>query len=454
VVLQVVLFGPRHNINRLSDVSVMKRLEKAFTCRATVRDGFSALFIAAAVVFLSGCSERPVFREEIFYPQIKQPAVRVKLLETRNSLGVSSKGPFLIRCLSRDGRRSTYHAAAEMRVKSGHGTLTLSQEAQGDLETDLKRVSFLPKEDQGRMLLNGRPYRGALEMIPGDDDGWLLVLNLIHVEEYLKGVVPAEIGKLAGQELEALKAQAVAARTYSLSRLGQYGERGYDLEATVADQVYEGARREDPLASRAVDLTRGEVLVERGKLISAYYHANSGGMTEHVEKVWDVPKESYLVPVDDESFCSWSESFAWQESWTKETLEKNLRGFLGASNGLAEGEFGNLLNLQIAGRLPSGRVDVLEVTTDTGIYRIRGDRIRWALRKGSQSESILPSTRFDLVIERDEEGNIRQVKAQGRGNGHGVGMCQIGAIGMARKGYAYQDILAHYYSDTQMIKCY
>ena len=97
---------------------------------------------------------------------------------------------------------------------------------------------------------------------------------------------------------------------------------------------------------------------------------------------------------------------------------------------------------------------MLKVTTDTGTYRIRGDRIRWALRRGGRSESILPSTCFDLVIERDKNGDIRQVKARGRGNGHGVGMCQIGAIGMARKGYAYQDILAHYYSDTQMIKCY
>jgi stage II sporulation protein D len=435
-------------------MSIKKRFEEPLTRRGIMRVEMWKLCIAAAVVFLSSCSERPVFREEILSPQIKQPAVRVRLLETKNSQAISSEGSFLIRCLFRDGQRSTYHAAARMRVRSGQGTLTLSQGNQGALETDLKRVSFLPVEKDSRILLNGRPYRGALEMVPADDDGRLLVLNLIHVEEYLKGVVPAEIGKLTGQELEALKAQAVAARTYSLSRLGQYAERGYDLEATVADQVYKGAGGEDPLASRAVELTRGEVLVSQGKLISAYYHSNSGGMTEDVEKVWDVPRESYLVPVEDESCCSWSETFAWQENWTKETLQRNLRAFLRVSAALPEGEFGNLLNLQIAGRSPSGRVEVLKVTTDTGTYRIRGDRIRWALRKGSRSESILPSTCFDLVIERDTNGDIRQVKAQGRGNGHGVGMCQIGAIGMARKGHVYQDILKLYYSDAQMIKCY
>jgi SpoIID/LytB domain protein len=435
-------------------MSIKIRFGKTFTRHRIMRVELSKLCIAAAIILLSNCSERPVFREEIFSPQIKQPVVRVKLVESKESQTISMEGSFLIRCLSGEGRLSTYHAAARMWVESNRGRLTLSQENLGELENDLRRVSFLPRQDNDRILLNGRPYRGALEMVPGDDDGCLLVLNLIHVEEYLKGVVPAEIGRLARQELEALKAQAVAARTYSLSRLGQYAERGYDLEATVADQVYRGARGEDPLASRAVDLTRGEVLISDGKLISAYYHANSGGMTEHVEEVWDLPKESYLVPKKDESFCSWSENYAWRESWTKEALEKNLKAFLQASAALPGDEFGNLLNLQIVGRSPSGRADVLKVTTDTGTYRIRGDKIRWALRKGSHSASILPSTHFELDIERDEVGDIRQVKARGRGNGHGVGMCQIGAIGMARKGYAYQDILAHYYSDTQMIKCY
>ncbi|UCB52475.1 MAG: SpoIID/LytB domain-containing protein [Candidatus Zixiibacteriota bacterium] len=435
-------------------MAIRKRIEKAFTRLGIVRLEVIKLCIIAAVILQSSCSERPVFREEIFYPQIKQPAVRVKLLETKNSQAVSSNGSFLIRCLSRDGQRSTYHATHQMLVEPRQGALTLREKNQWKLETDLKRVSFFPKENNSRIFLNGRPYRGILEMAPGENSGSLLVLNLIHVEEYLKGVVPAEIGKLSRQELEALKAQAVAARTYSLSRLGQHAERGYDLEATVADQVYQGARGEDPLASRAVDLTRGEVLVSEGKLISAYYHANSGGMTEYVEKVWDLPKKSYLVPVDDESFCSWSETFAWQESWTKETLERNLIAFLQASISLPQGELGNLLNLQMAGRSPSGRLELLRVITDRGIFPIRGDGIRRALGKGNGSESILPSTCFDLVIERDENGDIRQVRAQGRGNGHGVGMCQIGAIGMARKGYAYQDILTHYYSDAQMIRCY
>ena len=435
-------------------MSIKIRLETTSTRCRMMRVVLSKLWIAAAVISLSGCSERPVFREEVFSPQIKQPAVRVKLLETKGVQTISPEGSFLIRCLFIDGRQSTYHAAAKMRVESSRGNLILSQENLGKLEDDLRRVSFLRRQNNDRILLNGRPYRGALEMVPADDDGCLLVLNLIHVEEYLKGVVPAEIGRLTRQELEALKAQAVAARTYSLSRLGQYAEMGYDLEATVADQVYQGVRGEDPLASQAVDLTRGEVLVKEGKLISAYYHANSGGMTEHVEKVWDLPTESYLVPRKDESFCSWSENYTWQESWNKKALEKNLKAFLQASTALPEGEFGNLLDLQIEGRSPSGRVDVLKVTTDIGIYRIRGDKIRWALRKGGHSASILPSTHFDLMIKRDEVGNIRKVKARGRGNGHGVGMCQIGAIGMARKGYAYQDILAHYYSDTQMIKCY
>jgi stage II sporulation protein D len=435
-------------------MTTRRKFEKTSTCRGIGWCGLFKLCIAAAAISVSSCTERPVFREEIFYPQIKQPAVRVKLLETEKSQAISSNGSFLVRCLFGDGRRSTYHASAEMLVKLTDGGLAISEKTQGKLESDLKRVSFLPGKRTSRIYLNGRPYRGALDLAPGENNGSLLVLNLIHVEEYLKGVVPAEIGKLKRQEMEALKAQAVAARTYSLSRLGQHAESGYDLEATVADQVYQGASGEDPVASRAVDLTRGEVLVNEGKLISAYYHANSGGMTEYVEKVWDVGEESYLVPVYDMSFCSWSETFAWEESWTKEALEENLTGFLCTLKGSPSRKLGNLLDLQIASRSPSGRIELLKVITDSGTHRICGDKIRCALRKGNRGESILPSTCFDLVIERDENGDIRQVKAQGRGNGHGVGMCQTGAIGMAREGYPYQDILTHYYSDAQMIRCY
>jgi stage II sporulation protein D len=94
------------------------------------------------------------------------------------------------------------------------------------------------------------------------------------------------------------------------------------------------------------------------------------------------------------------------------------------------------------------------VVSDQGTFPLRADKIRWALRKGNGSNSILPSTCFDLEIIRGEDDSIKQVIARGRGNGHGVGMCQTGAIGMARAGYSYRDILLHYYTGVKITQCY
>ena len=427
---------------------------KDIKCETIHRARLLKLSLAGVALFFLSCAEMPIFREEVFYPQTKQPAVTIKLLKTKKSLTVSSSGSFVIRCLPREGEPSTYYASAEMLVKLSGGGINLSEKTQGELETNLYRVAFIPKKSSFWLYLNGKPYRGALNITASRNPGSLLVLNPIYVEDYLKGVVPAEMGKLRRLELEALKAQAVAARTYSLSRLGQYADGGYDLEASVADQIYKGVEGEDHLVNRAVELTRGEVLTHEGKLICAYYHANSGGKTEYIEKVWDNPKESYLIPIDDKDFCSWSENYRWEESWTKEALERNIKEFLDTFVTFSDGEFGNLLNLQIKERSPSGRVEVLEVVTDGEVYPIRADKIRWALRRGNGTASILPSTWFDLKIERGSDSFIQRVIARGRGNGHGVGMCQTGAIGMARKGYSYQDILTYYYPGVKITKYY
>lgn len=417
---------------------------------------FSCVCVSLVILFLFilNCAEKPVFREEIFYPKIKHPSVIVKLIETEDSLRVSSPESFTIRCFPSEGEPFIYYASAEIGVKFSQGGITLSQKTQGELETNLCKVSFIPKKDDGWLYLNGKPYRGVLEMILSKNPKSLMALNIIHLEDYLKGVVPAEIGKLNHPGMEALKAQAVAARTYALFCMGQNKDKEYDLESTVADQIYSGAEVEDPLVNQAIKLTKGKVLTYEGKLVCAYYHANCGGKTEYIEKVWDKPKQPYLIQVDDDDFCSWSKNYIWEESWTKDILEENVKIFLDSLQISPKGEFGNLLDLNIKQRSPSGRVELLEVVTDSGTYPIRADKIRWALKKTSNHNSILPSTWFDLEIERENGNSIKRVTARGRGNGHGVGMCQSGAIGMAKAGNSYKDILMHYYPGVKITKCY
>ena len=416
------------------------------------RQGIIRAGLTALLLLVLSCGEVSVLREEVFYPQIKQPSVTVKLLQSNDSLTLSSNGPFVIRCFPRQGERSVYYASAEMLVKLSEGRMILSEKSQGEMETDLRKLSFVPKTGSFRISLNGHPYRGVLEVIRNEDGESVRVLNLVYVEDYLKGVVPAEIGRLNRREIEALKAQAVAARTYSLSRRGQHANQGYDLEATVADQVYKGVEGEDPVANQAVEATREEVLLQRGKLVEAYYHANSGGKTEDIKQVWGKPSQSYLKPVEDDQFCSWADNYKWEETWTAEALMNNVEGFLRSAYSLRTGDPGDLLDLRVIRRASSGRVELLEVVTDKGSYEIAGDKIRWALRKGSDPNSILPSTRFDLQVQRDQAGSIQRITASGKGNGHGVGMCQTGAIGMARNGYSYKDILTFYYPGTKIIK--
>jgi stage II sporulation protein D len=414
---------------------------------------FRVLF-GILILLLLSCAEKPVYRKEVFYPHVKKLAVIVKLLQTENALAIRSTDSFSIKCYSPGDTPSVFYFTAEIEVGFSLGGITVSQNSQGTLQTGLSKVSFIPRSDDQWLYLNGKPYRGVLEIDCISDAKPLLVLNIVPVEDYLKGVVLAEIGKLSQSEMEALKAQAIASRTYALFQVSQNKDRKYDLEATVMDQTYSGVAAEDPQTNRAIQLTRGQVLTYKGKLICSYYSTNCGGKTEYVEKVWDKPPEPYLIPVDDDTFCLWSKNYSWEERWTKDNLEKNIRAFLDSACITPDPKTVNLLDLKIRERSPSGRVEWLDVVTDEDTISLRADKIRWALRKGNGSHSILPSTNFDLEIIRGENNVIKQIIARGKGNGHGVGMCQTGAVGMARAGYSYRDILSHYYTGAKITQCY
>ncbi len=383
------------------------------------------------------------------------PVVRVKLLDTRENIVIRSEEPFLIRVLLKRMAPPIYYSSKEAHFMPYGSGITMIDETGGSMEIGLKRVSIHPGETGNHLAVNGRPFRGALEIIyipktvgyPGSPT--VMVLNLIRVEDYLKGVVPAEIGRRSEDEIEAVKAQTVAARTYALSKLGQYRDWGYDLESTVEDQVYRGVEGEDPLVNGAIEETEGIVLTWGGVAIDAYYHSNCGGMTESIERVWEKSPQPYLIPAVDEH-CSWAKSYRWEETWSRNDLEENLSAFLDTLVIFPEGGLGELTDLVILQRSPSGRVERLEVITATGRYGIDRDRIRWALRRGDDKNRILPGTLFDLEIERGDDGSIDRVTASGQGNGHGVGMCQTGAIGRARKGFSFDEILIHYYPGTEL----
>lgn len=310
----------------------------------------------------------------------------------------------------------------------------------------------LVPSDRGLSGWSGRWYRGSFRIHASNREGLSLV-NEVELESYLRGVLPSEIGNPPAAEYEAVKAQAVAARSYTLSYIGRRAELGFDLWATTEDQVYEGTKRENEQSDRALHETRGEVALADGLPLRALYSSTCGGRTSNVEDVWPWPWTSYLRSVrdagnDDSSYCARSGHYRWMESWSVAEFLDLLRTYApveGASPALLSG---SLLDARIRSRSRCGRVAELVVETTAGETVLRGDRVRWVLRRPG-GKAILRSSFLKIGVTRDAEGRPERVVVSGAGNGHGIGLCQTGALGMARAGKGYREILRHYYKGAE-----
>jgi stage II sporulation protein D len=298
------------------------------------------------------------------------------------------------------------------------------------------------------LTYNGKRYRGEL-LVQATTTG-LMVINRLSIETYLRGVVPLEIGVgRTWDEVAAVAAQAIAARSYTYTRLDE--NRPYDLTATVMDQVYGGVDAERPISDLAIEETRGLVLMYNGKVINAPYHSNSGGITASPSEVWRSKDEPYLVPVSDripgsdQFFCEDSPKFRWSRTYDAATLQSVLNQYLPKYTNAPKGSVGRILDIRESGRTASGRVATLVIKTEKGIYSLRGNDIRFVFR--SSKGEILPSTLFTFKVDRTS-GQVVRMTINGNGNGHGVGMDQWGAINRARAGQDYVTILRTYYPGT------
>jgi stage II sporulation protein D len=306
------------------------------------------------------------------------------------------------------------------------------------------------------VVVDGQPYRGSV-LVRRTQAGGLTVVNALPLESYLMGVLPFELGSRPASEIEAVKAQAVAARTYAIRRMGARDSLGFDFYATVADQVYGGRKAEEPVAERAVRETRGEIIVYHGAPILAYYHSTCGGRTASIDQVWPHEAEPYLRSVSDErpdgdgAYCDISNRYHWTETWTGAQLLEDVRTGLRLHDGARADAIRQIRNVQIRGRTTSGRVKTLRIDTNAGRFEVHGDSVRWVLRP--QPTRILNSALFDIDVQR-KGGVVVALTARGRGWGHGVGMCQMGAIGRARAGQDYREILRHYYRGTRIVRLY
>ncbi|MBO4401685.1 MAG: SpoIID/LytB domain-containing protein [Selenomonadaceae bacterium] len=280
-----------------------------------------------------------------------------------------------------------------------------------------------------QVTINGKKYFGGVRLAKTGNA--LTVVNLVPIEEYLRGVVPNEMS--IAFHAEALKAQAVAARTFALKNRGRHKAEGYDLCATNHCQLYNGVE-EVAATDKAISETRGEVIVlSNEKLVDANFHTDSGGMTENIFDVWKT-KASHLVPV--------AELETKTQPWTKEFPAQSFAERIGG--GLGELKFISLSKLEIgkaaSDRTSSGRAKTVTIVGSEKTVQVSGIDLR--------TKFSLPSTLFDVEFKEDK------VIFTGYGRGHGVGMSQYGAQAYAKSGWDYKKILAHYYTGTGLKKLY
>jgi stage II sporulation protein D len=222
------------------------------------------------------------------------------------------------------------------------------------------------------------------------------------------------------------------------------------MVATVADQVYGGRNAETSTGSLAVDATTGLVLLYDGKVVNAPYHANCGGSTAEPADAWHVGPEPYLrrvsdrIPGTDRFYCDWAPRYRWTRTFTGEELRQSIVRYLRTVPRAPE-RIGAVRSVAAVEMTPAGRVALLAVATDRGEWSLRGNQIRSALR--APSGEMLYSTYFSVDATSGRDG-VESLTLRGGGNGHGIGMCQSGAIGRARAGQDFRTILETYYPGT------
>jgi stage II sporulation protein D len=400
----------------------------------------------------------------------------VGLVENEPALTLGATGPAWV--LDGESRRrlaALDDPGATVELRRSQGRVGWST---GSASGTAATVLVEPVDPAHRVRHGNQEFRGDFLVRPTPGDPGLTLVNHVDLESYLKGVVPWEIGRHDRDRLAAVEAQAVAARTYTISHLGARKARGFDLFASVMDQVYKGSADEDPLCNEAIANTAGLVLQYEGREIEAYYSACCGGISSNIGEVWARGDRGYLSsrrdgPArDGEPFCRGSRHFHWRTEWTVGQLEEVMRTSLpeyvarmsepsrrdwaghvfSPRDGSSDPDRpGRLVDLEILGRTTSGRVAHLAVTTEAGTYHVKGDRTRWVLAPADGNPFILRSALFDLELVREGDRLVR-VAARGRGFGHGIGMCQTGALARAVEGRSAAEILGHYYPGARLVR--
>jgi stage II sporulation protein D len=418
-------------------------------------DVFVARGLAVAALVVAASCARPPTASRTPPPPVSADARIVRVsLGTSAATMVGATGAW--QALDRTGRVIARGDSSQpLRLSAAGGVLRIGHATASDPDLTTAAVLVSPVRQGTLVTLNGRRYRGTLNVVAADT--MVHVINHVDLEAYLRGVVPREIGQRRDNERAAVEAQAVAARSYAFARLGN-ASRAFDLASTTADQVYGGVGSENALANAAIESTSGLVLYYGDRVISAQYYSTCGGTTAEPTELWRSRGEPYLQRVSDRIgdsdryYCDIAPRFRWERSWRADTLAAVVARYLRAYTKAPAESLGAVRGVAVEQLTPSGRVATLRLEMGGGTYRVHGNDIRNVLR--SPGGEPLNSTYFSPDVATDADGHFLRLTVRGLGYGHGVGMCQWGAIGRARAGQDFRTILRTYFPGTRVARAY
>ncbi|MFA5411478.1 MAG: SpoIID/LytB domain-containing protein [Candidatus Omnitrophota bacterium] len=365
-----------------------------------------ALFVSCQLLAASGYAETPRY-------------VRVAIVQDSVSIRLKIRGFYEV--------VDAYSRKAIFRGKNINTTVTADKEGilLGNLKARSNKVS-LQADDPEAIIINGRRFRGNIRLIKKDNLR-LLVINYLDLEDYIKGILYHEVSHY--WPMEALKAQAIVSRTYAVYQTQENRAKDYDVTCDIYSQVYGGKTSERYRTNKAVAGTEGRVMVYKGKVFPAYFHATCAGHTEDASLLWNInlpPLKGVVC-----NFCQESPHFRWHQVLSLEELGEKLRE--------AGKKIDRIKSIIILGRDNSGRITDLKIASDKNELEISAKDFRNVI-----GPNIIRSANFNISVVNSD------AVFEGKGWGHGVGLCQWGAYFMAKAGRRYDEILKYYYPGAQV----
>ncbi len=345
----------------------------------------------------------------------------------QNGKRISADKNYVRVLVAKSRERVTVEATSRMKIVDLKSGVPIYSGGPKRAQLSAEKLSkpVLIESANGPITVNGKPYRGSVEI--HNQFGTLLAINVLRMDEYLYGVVPSEISKSWSNE--ALKAQAVAARTFVFHHIGRGGKQVYDVDGTTSFQVYKGMVVESDRTNRAVDATSGEIITYNYQPIVSYFHSTCGGKTSSGRDVFSGSDSAYLASVRC-PYCAPSPHYEWTVRLGLDEIRRYVRKSY-PSLGRIRG---------ITFRKTEGRVVSVIIRHAGGTLSISGNKFRLQF-----PDKMIRSTYF--TASRASGGLV----LKGHGWGHGVGMCQWGAKGLSDSGKSYKDILRYYYRNTGII---